>query len=68
MPPPTPAKDEWVAWTPALPGVTQGAAVLSEHAATWIVDVLGTIEKLRGVRAAEHKCLDNLEKKGLITQ
>ena len=55
-------------WVPPLPGQANGAAVLSEKAAKWAIDVLSSFEKLRGVRAAEHACLDALEKKGLITQ
>lgn len=53
---------------PPRPGEKQGAARLSRKAALWIADVLGVTEKLRGLRAVEHKCLDDLEARGLITQ
>lgn len=63
-----PRGDEWIDWTPPKPGETQGAARLSRKAALWVAEVLGVTEKLRGLRTVEHKCLDDLEKKGLITQ
>ena len=66
--PRAPHGNEWVEWTPQGPGETQGAARLSRKAALWIADVLGVTEKLRGLRAVEHNCLDELEKRGLITQ
>lgn len=69
VPPAAPKSHEWVTWLPPKPGARDGgSAVLSERAATWIVDVMNAFEKLRGVRHAEHKCLDDLEAKGLITQ
>lgn len=66
--PAAPRKDKWIEWRPPLPGEKQGVARLSEAAARWIVDVLGIAEKEKGLRAVEHKCLDDLEKQGLITQ
>lgn len=56
-----PAADEWVA-------VKDGMATLSEQAALWIVDVLGVLQTERGLRAEEHRCLDDHEKRGLIRQ
>lgn len=66
--PRAPRDSEWVDWTPPRPGETQGAARLSRKAALWIAEVLGVVEKQRGLRAVEHDCLDALEKRGLITQ
>lgn len=66
--PRAPRGNEWIDWTPPKPGETQGAARLSRKAALWVAEVLGVTEKLRGLRTVEHKCLDDLEKKGLITQ
>lgn len=51
---------------PALSGV--GAARLSAAAATWIIEVLGVVDKQRAVRVEEHRCLDVLQEKGLIRQ
>lgn len=64
-----PRADEWVQWVPPKPGEPPaGTARLSERAVVWIADTLGVIDKLRGVRAQEHKCLDALQDKGLIRQ
>ena len=63
-----PRDSEWIDWTPPKPGEGQGAARLSRKAALWIAEVLGVVEKQRGLRAVEHNCLDALEKRGLITQ
>ena len=63
-----PRSDEWVEWLPPAPGQSVGAARLSERASTWIVDLLATVEKLRGVRRAEHDCIERLDEKGLISQ
>lgn len=68
MVPRAPRGDEWIEWSPPKPGETQGAARLSRKAALWIAEALGVSEKLRGLRAVEHNCLDELEKRGLITQ
>lgn len=65
---PAPRADEWVEWMPPSPGADQGAARLSEKAALWIADVLGVTNKLRALRAVEHGCLDEAEKRGLIQQ
>ena len=65
-PPRAPRADEWVEYVPALSGV--GAARLSAAAATWIIEVLGVVDKQRAVRAEEHRCLDVLQEKGLIRQ
>lgn len=43
-------------------------AMLSRQAATWIVDVLGLLDKERTLRAEEHRCLDEHEAKGAIKQ
>lgn len=65
----TPRADEWVEWIPPKPGeASGGVARLSERAVAWIVETLGVVDKLRGVRAEEHKCLDTLQEKGLIRQ
>lgn len=63
-----PRASEWVEWLPPKPGEAQGVARLSAAASNYIIDVLGVIDKLRGVRAEEHKCLDALQEKGLIRQ
>ena len=55
-------------WLPPPPGQNVGTARLSERASTWVVDLLATVEKLRGVRKVEHDCIDQLEEKGLISQ
>ena len=68
MVPRAPRGGEWVEWLPPRPGETQGTARLSRKAALWIAEALGVSEKLRGLRSIEHKCLDDLEKRGLITQ
>lgn len=41
---------------------------LSQEAATWIAGLLGAVEKERALRAREHQCLDEHEKRGLISQ
>jgi len=41
---------------------------LSQEAATWIADLLGVVEKERSARSHEHRCLDEHEKRGLISQ
>lgn len=56
-----PTADEWVA-------VKGDKATLSEQAALWIADVLGVLQTERGLRAEEHRCLDDHEKRGLIRQ
>lgn len=66
--PSAPRSGQWVEWEPPAPGEVQGAARLSRRASLWIAETLATIEKLRGLRAVEHRCLDELEKRGLITQ
>lgn len=63
-----PRSEEWLEWLPPAPGQSVGTARLSERASTWVVDVLATVEKLRGVRQAEHDCIDRLEREGLISQ
>lgn len=67
-PPRAPRADEWVEYIPPKPGESTGAARLSEAAANWIVGVLGAVDKLRGVRAEEHRCLDALQERGMIRQ
>ena len=66
--PRAPRDSEWIEWTPPQPGKAQGDARLSRKAVLWIAEALGVTEKLRGLRAVEHNCLDELEKRGLITQ
>ena len=66
--PPEPKADEWVEWIPPRPGKVEGEARLSERAVNWIIDVLGAIRVSEGYRRIEHKCLDELEAKGLIRQ
>ena len=67
-PPRAPRADEWVEYIPPKPGETGGVARLSAAAAGWIVDVLGALDKVRGVRAEEHRCLDALQERGMIRQ
>ena len=66
--PRAPRSDQWIEWAPPAPGEAQGAARLSRRASLWIAETLTVLEKLRGLRAVEHGCLDELEKRGLITQ
>lgn len=66
--PRAPRGNEWIDWTPPAVGKTQGAARLSRKAVLWIAETMGVVEKLRGLRTVEHDCLDELEKRGLITQ
>lgn len=66
--PRAPRGNEWIDWTPPGLGETQGAARLSRKAALWIAETMAVVEKLRGLRTVEHTCLDELEKRGLITQ
>lgn len=66
--PRAPRSDQWIEWAPPAPGEAQGAARLSRRASLWIAETLAVIEKLRGLRTVEHGCLDELEKRGLITQ
>ena len=61
-----PAADQWVDATPGVMGA--GMARLSEKAAVWIIELLGTVKKERDYRKIEHECLDEHEKKGLIRQ
>lgn len=49
-------------------GLTDGVAMLSQQASTWLVDVLGLLDKERALRAEEHRCLDEHEKRGVIKQ
>lgn len=63
-----PRSDEWIESVPARPGASAEAARLSEKAVAWIVDTMGVVTKLRGLREVEHACLDEAEKKGLIRQ
>ena len=63
-----PKADEWIEWNPPRPGKTEGEARLSERAVNWIIDVLGVVRVSEGYRRVEHKCLDELEAKGLIRQ
>jgi hypothetical protein len=51
---------------PTLDG--QDKARLSEKAVSWIRDLLGIIDKEREYRGIEHRCLDEHEKRGDITQ
>lgn len=66
--PQEPAANEWITWLPATTATPAGMAVLSEKAASWIIDVLGIVQQEKGLRKVEHDCLDNAEKKGLIQQ
>lgn len=45
-----------------------GVAQLSQQAASWIVELLGTVDKERALRAEEHRCLDEHEARGIIKQ
>lgn len=63
-----PAADEWVEWNPPRPGKVEGEARLSEQAVNWILELLGVVRVSEGYRGVEHKCLDDLEAKGLIRQ
>lgn len=65
---PAPKAHQWVTFTPPKPGEQQGAARLSEQAVKWIVGILSSNRKLRGLRKVEHECLDEAEAKKLITQ
>lgn len=53
---------------PAADGWVDSFGRLSREAATWIADLLGVVEKERALRAREHQCLDEHEKRGLISQ
>ena len=53
---------------PAADGWVDSFGRLSQEAATWIADLLGVVEKERALRAHEHRCLDEHEKRGLISQ
>ena len=44
------------------------AGRLSERAATWIAELLGTVDKERELRSIEHACLDEHERRGDIRQ
>ncbi len=66
--PRAPRADAWVEWAPPQPGEEQGAARLSRQAVEWISAVLAAVRVERGLRQAEHDCLDRLEERGLITQ
>lgn len=66
--PAAPRANEWVEWAPPLDQKNAGVARLARKSLNWITDVLAVVETLRGVRKQEHDCLDELERKGLITQ
>lgn len=57
-----PGAAEWVSCD------TPASCRLSEHAVTWIAELLGTVIKERALRKVEHDCLDDAEKRGLIQQ
>ncbi len=59
--PDAPCSDCWV-------GLVDGVVQLSQSAATWVVEVLGTLDKERELRAEEHRCLDEHERRGIIKQ
>lgn len=61
-----PRADKWVEWRPALSG--PGAARLSKEASDWILGMMGVYRSSEGLRGVEHKCLDELQAKGLIRQ
>lgn len=65
--PRSPRADQWFACTPQL-GERPEACRLSQKAVDWIVDILTVVRVSEGLRAAEHKCLDALEERGLIRQ
>lgn len=48
--------------------VKDGEARISEVLADWISDLLGVADKRQELRSVEHKCLDDHERKGVITQ
>lgn len=60
--PPAPRASEWVEVD------KDNHAVLSAVAVDWILDVLGVADKRSELRAAEHACYDDHERKGVITQ
>lgn len=53
-------------WRPALSG--PGTARLSKEASDWILEMLKVYRSSEGLRGVEHKCLDDLQAKGLIRQ
>lgn len=65
--PPAPRADQWVTCDPAL-GTRTEACRLSQKAVDWIVDTLTALRLTAGYRAAEQRCLDGLEERGLIRQ
>lgn len=68
--PALPSSTEWIECAPPLPGSLDKieACRLSERAALWVEAAANVVDKLRGVRAEEHACLDAAEEKGLIQQ
>jgi hypothetical protein len=62
-----PRAQDWVECKPQ-PGQKLPACTLSETAANWIAELLGTLTKERSLRKVEHACLDDAEKRGLIQQ
>jgi hypothetical protein len=62
-----PKAAQWVSCDPPL-GTRSEACRLSQKAVDWIIDLLSVLRVSEGYRAAEHKCLDTLEDKGLIRQ
>lgn len=66
---PAPAAAAWVEWLPPKPTEGgPGVARLSEAAARWVNDTLKVVTTEKGLRKAEHECLDKLEREGLIQQ
>lgn len=62
-----PAADRWIEVKGAS-AAGDAYARLSEEAANWITELLGTLTKERKLRKVEHECLDTAEKRGLIQQ
>lgn len=52
-----------------MPDLAQGEQCsLSEKAALWIVEAIALLRMERTVRAEEHKCIDKLVEKKIITK
>lgn len=49
-------------------GERSEACRLSQKAVDWIIDTLTVLRVTAGYRATEHRCLDELEERGLIRQ
>jgi hypothetical protein len=61
-----PRSNQWVSYTPQLNG--PGIARLSQKAADWVIEVQAAFARLKATRKNEHKCLNNLVDKGVISK